>query len=90
MTNTLNVVVEVNAPCWRGEQCELCTGVNMGIGRTASHCQRHADLLEGRVGTTNLDIGYCLMLRSQSRGLFYSTLESLKVPSLVSFMTRHT
>ncbi|EIN05981.1 hypothetical protein PUNSTDRAFT_54291 [Punctularia strigosozonata HHB-11173 SS5] len=48
MTNTLKALVEVNAPCWRGDVCELCSGVNSGISHVASHCQRHADFLEGR------------------------------------------
>jgi sorting nexin-8 len=49
MTNTMKALVEANGKCWRGDQCELCSGVNKGIAATANHCQRHADLLEQRV-----------------------------------------
>lgn len=49
MTNTLKAVIEVNAPCWRGEVCELCAGVRAGLGQAAAHCQRHADVLDQRV-----------------------------------------
>jgi sorting nexin-8 len=49
LTNTLRALIEMNATCWRGEQCELCNGVNKGIGSTATHFQRHTDLLEQRV-----------------------------------------
>ena len=49
LTNALKVVVEVNAKCWRGEGCELCSGVNQGVSTVASHTQQHGDTLEHRV-----------------------------------------
>lgn len=49
LTNVLRVVVEVNERCWRGDDCELCDGVRMGIGRVAEHTQQQSDLLEQRV-----------------------------------------
>jgi sorting nexin-8 len=49
LTNVLRVVVEVNERCWRGDDCELCDGVRMGIGRIAEHTQQQSDLLEQRV-----------------------------------------
>jgi sorting nexin-8 len=49
LTNILNVVVEVNERCWRGEDCELCDGVRHGVEQVAQHTQTHSDLLEHRV-----------------------------------------
>lgn len=49
LTNVLRVVVEVNERCWRGDECELCDGVRIGIGRIAEHTQQQSDLLEQRV-----------------------------------------
>lgn len=49
MSNTMLALVEANAKCWRGEVCELCNGVNLGIRKIANHCQQHSDLLEQRV-----------------------------------------
>ncbi|KAF8555975.1 hypothetical protein OG21DRAFT_1409983 [Imleria badia] len=51
LTNVLRVVVEVNERCWRGDDCELCDGVRMGIGRIAEHTQQQSDLLEQRTHT---------------------------------------
>jgi sorting nexin-8 len=52
LTNVMKALVEVNDHCWRGDRCELCEGVREGIGRVATHTQRHADLLEQRVGVS--------------------------------------
>jgi sorting nexin-8 len=49
LTNVLNVVVEVNERCWRGDDCELCDGVRHGVEQVAQHTQTHSDLLEQRV-----------------------------------------
>ena len=49
LTNILNVVVEVNERCWRGDDCELCDGVRHGVEQVALHTQAHSDLLEQRV-----------------------------------------
>ena len=80
LTNALNVVVEVNAKCWRGDDCELCNGVCQGLSNVARHTQQHGDVLEHRVST------YCkfatrkhALILSQARTLLYSTLEALKV-----------
>ncbi|TFY80322.1 hypothetical protein EWM64_g3691 [Hericium alpestre] len=51
LTNTLKALVEVNGQCWRGEECELSDGVNLGIRRVSEHTQRHTDLLEQRTRT---------------------------------------
>ncbi|KAI0073526.1 hypothetical protein K474DRAFT_1649455 [Panus rudis PR-1116 ss-1] len=48
LTNTLRALVEVNQPCWRGEDCELCGGVRHGLSGVADHTQRHADAMEER------------------------------------------
>jgi len=45
---TINTLVEVNQHCWRGEECELCSGVNAGMSEVSKHCQRHSDNLEQR------------------------------------------
>lgn len=50
LTNTLRSLVEVNDKCWRGDDCELCSGVRQGLGVLAQHTQIHADALEDRVG----------------------------------------
>lgn len=49
LTNALKVVVEVNAKCWRGDECELCSGVRQGVSSVAAHTQQHGDALEHRV-----------------------------------------
>jgi sorting nexin-8 len=49
LTNALRVVVEVNAKCWRGDGCELCSGVRQGVSSIAAHTQQHGDALEHRV-----------------------------------------
>lgn len=49
LTNALKVVVEVNAKCWRGDECELCAGVRQGISNVAQHTRQHGDALEHRV-----------------------------------------
>ena len=49
LTNALKVVVEVNAKCWRGDECELCSGVRQGVSSLAAHTQEHGDALEHRV-----------------------------------------
>jgi len=51
LTNTLRAVVEVNDPCWRGDECELSAGVRLGLGHVAAHCQRHSEISELRVST---------------------------------------
>ncbi|TRM65617.1 hypothetical protein BD626DRAFT_398892 [Schizophyllum amplum] len=48
LTNTLRVVVEVGAPCWRGEECELSNGVRGGLSQVAAHAQRYAEMVELR------------------------------------------
>uniref|UniRef100_D8Q1I6 Sorting nexin MVP1 n=1 Tax=Schizophyllum commune (strain H4-8 / FGSC 9210) TaxID=578458 RepID=D8Q1I6_SCHCM len=48
LTNTLRAVVEVGAPCWRGEECELSNGVRAGLSQVAAHTQRYAEMQELR------------------------------------------
>ncbi|KAJ7224308.1 hypothetical protein GGX14DRAFT_425113 [Mycena pura] len=48
LTNTLRAVVEVNEQCWRGDECELSTGVRLGLQQVAAHAQRHSELSELR------------------------------------------
>ena len=49
LTNTVKSLVEVNERCWRGDECELCAGVRQGLVDSATHLQKHSDLLEHRV-----------------------------------------
>ncbi|KAF9075303.1 hypothetical protein BDP27DRAFT_1461622 [Rhodocollybia butyracea] len=51
LTNTLRAVIEVNDPCWRGDECELSSGVRTGLEQVAIHCQRHSELSENRTRT---------------------------------------
>ncbi|KAF7308754.1 Sorting nexin [Mycena kentingensis (nom. inval.)] len=48
LTNTLRAVVEVNEQCWRGDDCELSSGVRSGLQQVAAHAQRHSELSELR------------------------------------------
>ncbi|KAK7687879.1 hypothetical protein QCA50_009098 [Cerrena zonata] len=48
LTNTLRTLVEVNERCWRGDDCELCSGVRQGLSTVAQHTQIHADAMEER------------------------------------------
>ncbi|KAF7308565.1 Sorting nexin [Mycena chlorophos] len=48
LTNTLRAVVEVNEQCWRGDDCELSSGVRGGLQQVAAHAQRHSELSELR------------------------------------------
>jgi sorting nexin-8 len=53
LTSALRVLVEVNQRCWRGDECDLCTGVRQGVSTVAQHTERHGDALEHRVCTPN-------------------------------------
>ncbi|KAL0564393.1 Sorting nexin mvp1, partial [Marasmius crinis-equi] len=48
LTNSLRSVVEITDPCWRADECELASGVRIGLGHVASHCQRQSELAEQR------------------------------------------
>ena len=49
MTMTLNALIEGNGSCWRGEECELCGGVGLGLRAASAHVGVAADLVEQRV-----------------------------------------
>ena len=49
LTNTLRALAEMNNRCWRGDECELCSGVRQGISTIAEHTERYADVTEHRV-----------------------------------------
>ncbi|TFK39780.1 hypothetical protein BDQ12DRAFT_711883 [Crucibulum laeve] len=51
LTNTLRAVIEVNEPCWRGDDCELSNGVRQGLEHVAMHAQRHSEMSEMRTRT---------------------------------------
>lgn len=46
---TLNTLNEVNSQCWRGDACELCTGVRAGLGEVSSHVARQSEESDQRV-----------------------------------------
>ncbi|KAH8108346.1 hypothetical protein DFH11DRAFT_1634540 [Phellopilus nigrolimitatus] len=48
LTMTLNALNEVNAQCWRGDGCELCSGVQSGLEQVSIHVARHSDELDQR------------------------------------------
>ena len=68
LTNTVKSLVEVNERCWRGEGCELCSGVRQGLVHVSAHTQRHADALEHRVSMHHINL-----LPSQLKFLFFSS-----------------
>ncbi|KAJ6518817.1 hypothetical protein C8R45DRAFT_806412 [Mycena sanguinolenta] len=51
LTNTLRAVIEVNDQCWRGDDCELSSGVRVGLQAVAAHTQRSSELSELRTRT---------------------------------------
>ncbi|KAJ7623207.1 hypothetical protein FB45DRAFT_924904 [Roridomyces roridus] len=51
LTNTLRAVAEVNEQCWRGDDCELSTGVKLGLQQVAAHTQRQSEISELRTRT---------------------------------------
>lgn len=54
LTNTVKSLVEVNERCWRGDECELCAGVRQGLVDSATHLQKHSDMLEHRASADHL------------------------------------
>ena len=60
LTNTLKTLVEMNAQCWKGPDCDLSEGVRQGINVVSAHTQRHTDLLELRVcDSPALIVAFC-------------------------------
>lgn len=51
LTNTLRAVIEVTETCWRGDDCELSSGVRAGLEQVTMHTQRHSEISEIRVGS---------------------------------------
>ncbi len=49
LTITLNALNEVNAQCWRGDECELCDGVRGGLEHVSAHVMKQAEELDQRV-----------------------------------------
>lgn len=85
LTNALKVLAEVNQRCWRGDECELCTGVRQGVSSVAQHVERHGDAVEHRVRSfyNSLTLLGQLLTPLKARTMMYSTLEALKVGSLL-------
>lgn len=48
LTITLNALNEVNAQCWRGDDCELCEGVRGGLAQVSGHVMKQAEELDQR------------------------------------------
>ncbi len=98
LTNTVRAVVEVNENCWRGDECDLSSGVKAGLEQAAAHFQRHAELSELRVGRrASIWVGLsanevlrrecCLTLlwkRSRCVNIVYPPLASLMVDAIVT------
>ena len=89
MSNTLKALIEVNERCWRGDDCELCSGVRQGLGTVAQHTQRHSDALEDRVRPPTTLFPFHAKYSTdfhdlQTRTLLYSTLEALKASTFPS------
>lgn len=51
---TINALNEVNSQCWRGEVCELCSGVRSGMEQVSSHVARQSDESDRRVSLLSL------------------------------------
>ena len=49
LTLTLNALGEANARCWRGDECELCSGVRSGLDQVSNHLSRQAEEVDQRV-----------------------------------------
>ena len=49
LTLTLNALNEVNSQCWRGDACELCSGVRAGLEEVSSHVARQSEESDQRV-----------------------------------------
>ncbi|EJD07688.1 uncharacterized protein FOMMEDRAFT_143983 [Fomitiporia mediterranea MF3/22] len=56
---TLNALNEVNAHCWHGDVCELCSGVRSGLEQVSSHIAKQSDELDQRaraMSVSTLDV----------------------------------
>ncbi|OCB87801.1 hypothetical protein A7U60_g5124 [Sanghuangporus baumii] len=54
LTITLNALNELNAQCWRGDDCELCSGVQSGLGQVSNHIGKQSDNLDQRARVMSL------------------------------------
>jgi len=74
LTITLNALNEVNAQCWRGDECELCDGVRGGLEHVSVYVMKQAEELDQRarlMSTATLEA-----LKTQ-RDLYIATRELL-------------
>ncbi len=87
LTITLNALNEVNAQCWRGDECELCDGVRGGLEHVSAHVMKQAEELDQRVsGPNDVNLNARLLTGHdfvQARLMSTATLEALKVDSLL-------
>jgi len=67
LTMTLDALNEVNAQCWRGEECELCMGVRDGVQHVSKHIRDQADEAEQR---TQQSMTYTLEALKSQRDLY--------------------
>lgn len=51
LTNAMRVLVEINDKCWRGDDCDLSSGVRSGLEMVAEHAQRHSEMSDLRTRT---------------------------------------
>ncbi|KAJ3503320.1 hypothetical protein NMY22_g18288 [Coprinellus aureogranulatus] len=70
LTNTLRAVIEVGDPCWRGDDCELSTGVRAGLGKVAEQVQVQSELSENR---TRVLLDSTLEALKSQRDLYLAT-----------------
>ncbi|KAL5513289.1 MVP1 [Sanghuangporus vaninii] len=54
LTISLNALNEVNAQCWRGDDCELCSGVRSGLEQVSNHIGKQSDNLDQRARVMSL------------------------------------
>ncbi|GLB41904.1 putative protein with phoX homologous domain, present in p47phox and p40phox [Lyophyllum shimeji] len=74
LTNTLRAAIEVNEHCWRGDECELSSGVRLGLEQIAVHTQRHSELSESR---TRALFDTTLEALKEQRDLYLATRDLL-------------
>lgn len=52
LTMTMNALNEGNTECWRGDDCDLCSGVRSGLDQVSKHVAKCSDEADQRVCLT--------------------------------------
>lgn len=80
LTMTLNALNENNTRCWRGDDCDLCSGVRSGLDEVSRHVGKHSDDADQRVNPSfSFEVFLILMTPLQARVMIATTLEAIKV-----------